>query len=275
MVLSMFLLLLVLSAAISFGITLYALRRRETQGARSFALLLAGSSLYAIGYIFELLAPTLTTKILWDNIEFTATDIIAIGSLLFALNYSGRSGFARRLTPWLLLLLITNALVLWSDHLHHLVRPNAWVIDLGDISVLAYSYGPWFWYCVFYSYTMILVTLGILFVSFLQIPRFYRLQIVAIILAIIVPPLSSILTVSGLVPLPHLHHLDITPLLSIISYPIWAWGLFSQRLLGLVPIARNRLVEHMPDASSCSIYSNALWISTQAHTRSCAARAPS
>jgi PAS domain S-box-containing protein len=244
---SLFLLLIAISAPISLGFALYALGRRETPGARSFALILAGHGLYAVGYFFELRTNTLALKIVWDNIQFLSSDIGISAYLLFALEYTRRPEFARRLLPYLLGFVTLNTLMVWTDPLHHLVRSSTYLVDQDGLLFLVYDFGSWFWVYLGFTYGVAIVAIGVLAQTFVRAVRFYRLQTAAVLVGMLAPIVAGIFTALGLIPLPELPHLDITPLAEIVVLPLWIWALFQQRLLDVVPIARDSLIEAMLD----------------------------
>ena len=84
-----FLALLTLSASGSLNLARFAWRRRAVPGARAYALTLLGASIWAAGYLCELITPGLGGKIFWDNLQFLGVDALATGGLLFILTYSG------------------------------------------------------------------------------------------------------------------------------------------------------------------------------------------
>jgi PAS domain S-box-containing protein len=243
----LFLVLLAMSAIVSLTLVAVALRHWQTPGALFFVLVLIGGSIWSTGYFFELLVPTVAGKVILDNLEFIGTDCIAIGSLLFALSYTGRTAWLNRLLPFLGVLPVVNVLMIWTDHYHHLVRTSIDVVHQQDLSILIYGYGPWMWCVVGYSLVCVLASVVIMVHYALHTHRYYQIQTLAVLLGLSAGLIGAIVTVGGLVPLPDLHHLDTSPIFFTIAYPVWAWGLFHQRLLDLVPIARDILVEHMPD----------------------------
>ncbi|NJP05702.1 MAG: PAS domain-containing protein [Chloroflexaceae bacterium] len=248
MIFSLYLGFVVISVLVSLGFMTYALYRHEVPGALPFALLLFGWIFYDIGYICEILAETLPLHILWDNIQFTASDIAIIGYLLFALEYTHRTALARRLWLLLWMVAVVNALFVWTNPWHQLVRSSSSLVVQDGLSFLFYDYGPWFGIYIAYTYLIALTAIGILIFALFRASRFYQLQVGAILCGMIFPLMLSILTVSGFVPLPGLEHLDIAPISSIILVPLWAWALFHQRFLDIMPIARDYLIDVMPDA---------------------------
>lgn len=242
-----FLFLLIVSVIISLGLAAYALRYRSTPGAYPFGLILVGESIWAAGYMFELLAPSLQAKIAWDNIQYVGNDAIAAGTILFALAYTNRDVWVKRVMRVIWIQPVLNIAIIWSDHIHHLQRPAVWLDTSNLFPALEYDYGLWMWLILVYYYTLILIALVLLTMQLMRTPRYYKLQTGAILLSMAVPVIGSFFTIAGLVPIDGMEKLDISPITFAIMNPLMAWSLFHQRLFDLVPIARHMLVEHLPD----------------------------
>lgn len=239
--------LLILSICISTLLAAYALRQRAVVGARPFALVLIGETLWAAAYIGELLAPSLDAKINWDRAQFLGLDIAAAGTLLFALTYTGLGPKIRRY-GWLLLIMpLINLPMIWSGIAFQLVYLDPRLITPDAFTILEYNYGAWAWTIFIYSYLLIVFALAILIRHVQGAHRHYWLQIGAVLLGVAIPALGTLATVFGIVPIAGLEHFDISPLTFAIANPIIAWGLFRGRLLALVPVARTLLIERMPD----------------------------
>jgi PAS domain S-box-containing protein len=243
----LFLVLLAGSTGISLVFAGVALRHRATPGALSFALVIVGEAIWSVGYFFEILAPTLSGKIILDNLQFAGVDAIAAGSLLFALAYTGRNRLASRLVPLLWIVPILNLLMVWTNPIHHLVSSSPVLINTQGIVLLSYTYGVWMWLNILYSYALVLASIIILLRFAIRTHRIYQIQTLMVILGLSTGLIGSVATVFGLVPIPELSHLDTTPIVFAVVNPLWAWGLFRHRLLDLVPIARDVLVDHIPD----------------------------
>ncbi len=242
-----FLILLVVSATVSLGLVVFAIRHWYTNGALFFALVLAGECIWTSGYLFELIVPSLVSKIVLDNLQFIGTDLVSIGSLLFALSYTGRNALAYRIARILWILPVLNQFIIWTDPYHHLVRTSLTQTTYYTFSLLFYTYGPWMWVSISCCYILVFVGLVILVGHLFRIHFQYKIQVIGVIFGLSAGLTSNIITVLGLVPIPGLAKLDIAPIAFIIVNPIWAWSLFRHRLLDLAPVACDVLMEHMPD----------------------------
>jgi two-component system, sporulation sensor kinase A len=247
MVFILFLLLLVLAGSTTFGFALHALRHLDAPAARPFALTMLGAAIYSFSYCCELLAETLPSKVFWDNVQFIGLDVFTISQFLFALEFTHRNAPARRLRPWLWRIPTLNALIIWTDPWHGLVRSSSTLVTQDGLLLLFYHYEPWFWIWLAYSYVLSIVTIGLVLLMLLWAPRYYQLQAGAVLLGLSFGLISGVMTVSGIVPIPKLEYLDVLPVAISLAAPLWAWAIFRRRFLDLLPVARDSLIEQMPD----------------------------
>jgi len=239
----------VLAAALSAGIALFAWRRRSIVGVAPFSILMLAIAEWSLGYALELAGADIPTKLFWVPIEYLGIVIVPAAWLTLALQYTGRTKW---LTPRLLVLLSIEPLItlvlVWTNDLHHLVHAKVGLEISSAYTVLVITRGTWYWINVGYSYLLLLLGTALL-VSFIPTLRrrasLYRGQISALIIAVLVPWVSNVVTIFGLSPLPHL---DLTPLTFTVTGLAMAWNLLRFRLLDLVPVARHTVVESMSDA---------------------------
>ncbi|MDF1512685.1 MAG: histidine kinase N-terminal 7TM domain-containing protein [Anaerolineae bacterium] len=74
--------------AISAGVGMIALQRRDIPGAGAFGCVALNQALWTFGYIFELTALTLSGKIFWDDVQFLA----GIGRVIVVRDITIRKG---------------------------------------------------------------------------------------------------------------------------------------------------------------------------------------
>lgn len=117
-------------------------RMEGLRGSRALALTIICELVWLCGNIGKLLSKDLETKILWDNFEFLGTCGWPMGTLAFALRYSG----ARLPVPfwialWLLPALIMGAAIVdpWTGYALH---PNARLEPGKPFDALLYDFHP-------------------------------------------------------------------------------------------------------------------------------------
>ena len=236
------------SALISAAVAGFLWRRRPAPGATSFCLLMLAVTEYAVAYAFELASSTFSAALFWDNMIWLGAALSPTLWLIFALQYTGRAGWLTRRTLALLAVepLITLLLV-WITPLHSLVEVGRWNTG-GSFSALAQTFGPWYWIDLVYSYLLLLVgaiLICMLIQALVRSAHLYVGQAGALLLAMLAPWVGNALTNFGLSPFPKL---DLTPVAFTISGLAIAWSLFRFRLLDLLPVAREAVMESMHDA---------------------------
>jgi len=99
---------------------------------------------------------------------------------------------------------------------------------------------------MYWMYSNTLLLLGTVFIlqSFNRTKGLFRRQNIILLIAVLTPWFGNVLYVSGSSPIPNL---DITPFAFTISVVVFAWGIFSFKLVNLAPVARDLVVEKMPD----------------------------
>ena len=245
---SPYILPLVLSAAISGLVAFYAWdrRRRATaSGALALAFLAVAIAEWSLGYAFEIAGADLPTKIFWGKFQYLGIVAVPLFWIIFAYSYSTKG---TRMTPLAVSLLsivplITLILALTTES-HGLVWADIRIHATGAFSALDVDHGPWFW--VYWVYAYVLLIGGTIFVlrSFNRTKGLFRRQTMVLLIAVLTPLVGNLIYVSGLFPIPYL---DITPFTFTISLLVLAWGIFSFKLVNLAPVARDLVVEKMPD----------------------------
>lgn len=95
-----------------------------------------------------------------------------------------------------------------------------------------------------YSYVLMAIGTWILVRGLRRFPPTYRRQTVLMIIGAIVPWLSNVLYQSGAL---RASGLDLTPIGFTVSGVCFTWALYRYRLFGLVPVARDIVVDSMED----------------------------
>jgi diguanylate cyclase (GGDEF)-like protein/PAS domain S-box-containing protein len=232
-----------LSALICAWVGYLAWNRRSVPGARLLAGVAWSETIWALGFLFQLAATSLSTKLFWNNVQFIGAVGAPLAYLGFALEYDHPSPNSRRLTWKLLLpLAVVMLLYIWSDGWHHQFRGIPYLAAGTPFNVLIFGDSYGFGFYTIYAYTLISLTTLLLIVRYLTATRLYRLQVGILMLGILFPWVTSVITALELVPV-KLH--EITPITFGISNLIIAWALFRYLLLDILPVARDYLIENM------------------------------
>jgi PAS domain S-box-containing protein len=235
-----------ISTGISLAVGAYCWHRRAETGARMYALVAFSQALWTLGYIFELASPTLQGKIFWDNFQFIGGTGWFLGFLAFTLEYTGRRPARPALTYGLLAIPnVAMALLAFTDPLHGLVRPEAWLVPGEPFSALLYDFTLPMWLWGIYSYGAFLVCVTLFAIRYVRSHPLYQAQVGFILAGNVMPLIGTTLTLAGIIRGPYR---DTTPFTFAIGNLIVAWGLFRYRLFDIVPLAWDKVIESMTDA---------------------------
>jgi len=236
---------LLIAAAISAAVALSAWRRRSAPGAKALALLMLAVAEWSLGYALELGSADLPTKVFWARVQYLGIVILPVTWLAFALHYAAREQWLT--TPKLALLAIEPLVVLrlvWTNDAHGLIWSSVKLDTSGSFSVLGLTYGVGFWGHVACSYLLLLLATFLLIQAVIRSPHLYRGQAGALLVGALAPWVGNALYLSGLSPFPYL---DLTPFAFTLTGLAMVWGLSRFRLLDIVPVARDTVIEGMSD----------------------------
>jgi diguanylate cyclase (GGDEF)-like protein len=238
---SLYAVMLILASASGMVAVGVALSRWRSHGAGALISLLAGLSFWSLTYSFLWVSQEPEWKYFWLNMTYLGVVTVPASLLIFAYQYAGRDAW---ITPSRLALFfiepVAVLILVWTDPRH------GWFFAgkraLTD-SVL-FDGSPLFWIHVLYSYGLLLVATVILFGHALRSVRFYQQQIGWFLASLSLPWVVNILSVARLSPFPDL---DLTPIVFTFTAIVILYGMLNQRLLDILPIARDLLVENMDE----------------------------
>ncbi len=237
---------LTISSVIAGFVALYVWQRRLTaRGASTLALLALACAEWSMGYALEIAGADLPTKVFWGKSQYLAIVAVPLLWILFAHSYSTNGTRMTRGNVSLLAVIpvITLLLAVTTEY-HGLIWRSFVIREVGAFSALDVTHGSWFW--IYWIYSNILLLVGTIYIlrSFRQTKGVLRRQNLILLIAVLAPWFGNVLYVSGLSPIPNL---DITPFAFTISTVVFAWGISSFKLVDVTPVARDLVVERMPD----------------------------
>src|SRR5215216_1626578 len=237
---------LIVSSIISGLVALYVLQRRGTvSGGTALIVLALACAEWSFGYALEIAGIDQSTKIFWGKSQYLGIVLVPVSWIIFAYSYSTRG---TRMTPRTVSLLsivpfITLILAMTTEF-HGLVWNDIQIGTVGTFSALEVGHGLWFW--IYWVYSNILLLVGTIFIirSFTRTRGLFLRQNIILLIAVLTPWVGNVLYVARLSPIPNL---DITPFAFTISIVVFAWGITNFKLTNLAPVARDLVVEKMPD----------------------------
>jgi PAS domain S-box-containing protein len=233
------------TSVVSFFVAFIAFQRKSAVGAKELAWLMIAAGTGAFCLIFETITTVAAEKIFWAKLEYLGGLTTPVFYLIFVLRFTGKEKFLLKRNIILLFLIpaITWILTL-TNEMHNLIWTGFSPIS-ADTNLMEYFHGIWFWIgYISYSYILLLLAaVNLLTFTVIQAKPF-RKQAVVVFIGGMFPWLVSAVYLSGKNPVPGL---DITPFSITLSGIIAAYAILNFRFLDLVPVARETLVDILPD----------------------------
>lgn len=237
---------LLMAAIASVFAAITAWRQRPAPGAIPLALLLLTVSVWSIvsGLVGLVTSPT------QFNLLATLSAICQVCTatffLIFVLEYIRQDYFlsqGRALLLWLIPLLIA-ILALGSEARQAFwMSPEPGLESARNILLHGYFYGVY----LAYTYLIRIIATLLLVTAIIRYPANHRAHANYLLAAAIVTWLAAVVNLPHLDNLPSVWAESLQPVAYALSGIIIAWGIFRHRLIDLVPIARDTLLDNLLD----------------------------
>lgn len=235
---------LILSALITVYLAVQAWQHRPTPGATHLTGLMVCVSWWLVAYSFEAISTTIEAKFFWVYLQYAGLVLIPVFWFAFVLEYTGFGGWlsVRNLIMLLIVPAIT-LLLIWTNPLHHWAWSSYHLDEGMAIPDLHVTFGWVLWLNIVYSAILILSALALLTRSVIrQPPRRSRIALFIIGAGILLVAITlDILDKSPLAPL------SMTPFAVVGVGIIIALGISRLRVLDIIPLAREVVLESMSD----------------------------
>jgi PAS domain S-box-containing protein len=235
---------LFLSTGLSIWAVVISRTRRGVPGSSSFSWLMLAIAIWSFTSALHTLAGDTATRVMIAKVQYLGVAPIGVLWLLFISQYSRSEWPTHRLLRAALWIVPAITLLLAATNDQH----RAYWIAIDEIETasgtrLVYTGGTWYWVHAGYSYVLMAIGTFILFRGLRRFPPPYRRQTVLMIAGAIVPWVSNLLYLSRTLPAT----IDLTPIGFTVSGACFTWAMYRYRLFGLVPVARDMVVDSMED----------------------------
>ncbi len=234
---------LFLSALILLSVALLVLQRARVKGALPLAVLLMGLSIWAGAYAVMWSLTALAVEVLWLRLAYTAIIAVPLSLLLFVAQITDNDRLLTKTNVALLALEpVVTLFVIWTSQSYFLYYAPLNVVAINSFLDLSWQRGAWFWVNAVYYYLLIFIAIVMLIRAILRAGLFARVQLGTILLGCLLPLGANVYATS----FPSAFaDLVVTPISFAVSGLIFAYALFRQRFLDIVPVARSVLIEKM------------------------------
>ncbi len=214
---------------------LQAWRRREGNGARTFAILSGDILIWCFFCTLEQISPNAQLQIFFGRIQYFGIAPLPVLWLIFTLQYVQQDGWLRRPVLYALSIvpLLSLGLVL-TDHWHGLIW-QATEFQSEPFPKLIITHGWWFdWVLIPYGYALYIVSNCALLIAFFSGSKLHRKQTLVLVGTTIFPLFFNLLyLIAGV----HLYGLDVTPIGFGFATIIVYFDLFDAKFLDVAPIS--------------------------------------
>ncbi len=223
-------------------------RRSASPSVTLYAVVLTGEVVWCLGYLFELLAPTLAGKVFWDKAQVLPTYLTALEAFRFALRYTGSRALASRGSHLLLWALpLVHLGFVFTSHLHDVVYSDARLVPGDPFDVLLYTLTPIDRAGYTYALTIMAGTVGVLTTHLVRQHPTYRAQLWPLVIGLSLPMFSAVLFFAGVTVL---GQRDSMPYAFAVSSLLITASLRRNRLFDLLPIAHDAVIAAASQAMS-------------------------
>ena len=211
-------------------ILLYLQTRPRTRGSNSLSFLCVASIIWMSGETIGVLSNTLQGQYLGEVVRFAGVVSIPVLLLTFVVRYCGKHMTLKRVAYLTAIPLISYLFVLTSPW-HRLFFAEMDVNAVGGPMTI--KYGLYFWIVhTPYSYSLILICLGILLFEMNRVSQRFRTQMILIFVSICIPVLINFINLAGI-----LKSVNLNPMGFLGFLTISAIAIFRYQLLRGSPIA--------------------------------------
>jgi len=236
---------LFVATGLSIWTAVVARSRRSAPGSPAFAWLMLIVAHFALTTALHALVPETAARIVIAKVRYLSVSSIGVLWLLFA------SGYARvawpsmpgvRVALWIFPA-ISLAAALTNEE-HGLMWSAITPVEAWWGHGLIYVQGPLYWVQLAYTYLLVAAGTWMLVIGIRTFPPPYRPQYWAIVVGTLLPLAGNLLYLARLRAV---GGFDITPLTFALAGLCFTWGLYHHKLFGLVPVARDMVVDSMED----------------------------
>ncbi len=218
---------------------------RAHPASKVFALYVLATVGYLVSNTLEISSKTPDGNLFWSRFIYLFIPFIPLLWLNFTVRISrdGR-GFSLPQLAALCLIPVATFGIVFSDRFMDLVWPSIKFVPAGKYVVSVRSHGPWFVIHSLYAYSVSLTGLGIAAKALTTKRLYFRKRAALLLVGVSVPIAANLFYI--LRPIPGLVK-DFTPIAYAISGFFFFFVLYRMDAFSIIPVAREQLVEHMPD----------------------------
>lgn len=205
-----------------------------------FLILLAGWS-FSAALIFNI--PGLETKIALNRVKLVCCALIPISIFFLVRSFTDKKKLSKLVLILLFIFPVISVLLLLSPFHTYFIH-NYQLHPLLGSTVLTFSNGPWFNVHNYQTRILVLWSLYILMRNFFSHGPSHRKNSLFFFLSVLLPFLVDS---AAVILFPSMRYLQLVPVSLTISAIILFFVIFKGNILEIVPLARNLIIDSIPD----------------------------
>ncbi len=220
-------------------------RKRETPGLRTFPLYTLGILAWCLGSGLALSSATQTAQQIGVRLVAIGVDILPLAWLLFILYFTNTSPRLSA-TKWAVLLIfpVASQVAVWVNNDLPLFHTKHWFFASADFPIVIKQTSLWGWMHALAALVLILAGNRLLLSYLSSTAQALQRPAQWIALTTLVPMIAYLLEISGMKVFAAF---DVTPLAFVAWQWCFLWSMRRGPAVEILPLARQRLVEHMED----------------------------
>jgi len=239
-------LVIAVSALVSVFTAFASWQRRQTRGGMYFAMAMVAMSVYVIAAGLDYAAVTTPLKILFAKVEALDYNDALAFLAAFTFFYAGHENALKNFWVRIFLIFIPqiNILLAWTNELHGWYWSAFFNNPQATYNVV-FVHGPAFLWASITGYLFLMLIAANLFYVARTGARLARRQSGLLLLSLVIAAASNLLYLFDIFNLPGV---DWDPITSSFTSLLFLTALYRTGFMDLVPVARNTVVENLPDS---------------------------
>lgn len=231
---------------ISFTIQIYFTFMSNYKGGKLGNLLSKAmfcTAFWNLAYGLSFLFKSENIIIFLNQVKYIGIVFLPVYLLFFTLFFTKNSSYIKAKNFIILSVYSSISLIIiFTNRFHHLFRIGYTINNTNNIKTVTNVNGMFYYINVFYTYILISTAFIILLIYYIKQPKLYKRSSKNVILCMILPFTFNFIHVF----IPNLFYsIDLTPMLFLISCPVFYFSIINNKTEKIVPTARNMVFENM------------------------------
>lgn len=235
--------ILILSGITGLFSGIYLLRFRKSSGSLYLSLMQFATALWAFFYGMEYASTILSEKIFWSKLSYLGIIFAPIFFYFFSLHFATNANRDNKKLKTVLITVGVLFLLLVATNDLHTLHWQSYRIN-AENNTMIYHYGISFWLVFAFNYVLLALSIINIFPLAFRFSDHFHIPIFLLLTACFFLVIGNVMYVFNVSPIPGF---DWTPIFFVFSGIIFTYLNLRYGTFRLIPIARNKLIDILPD----------------------------